>query len=88
MRWAVQEKAREQAVAPPAEAAPAAPLTPPSPTGESAILDLEARRNAVEKETIERALAAAKGNKSLAARLLRISRNGLAARMRGLGIGG
>ncbi|MDX9734675.1 MAG: sigma 54-interacting transcriptional regulator [Thermoanaerobaculia bacterium] len=86
VRWAVEEKAREQTAVAPVELPPAASTSLPSPAADSAILDLEARRNAVEKETIERALATAKGNKSLAARLLKISRNGLAARMRALGL--
>lgn len=86
VRWAVEEKEREAVAISPVEAliAPA----PPSPplAAEPGLLDLEARRNAVEKETITHALATAKGNKSLAARLLNISRNGLAARMKALGI--
>ena len=86
VRWAVEEKAKELAAAAPVELPAAGPASPPPTAADSAILDLEARRNAVEKETIERALATAKGNKSFAARLLKISRNGLAARMRALGI--
>lgn len=88
VRWAVEEKAREAEVPTLAEPPPAAPpLRSPSPA-DPGTFDLETRRNAVDKETIERALATAKGNKSLAARLLKISRNGLAARMRTLRIEG
>jgi len=89
VKWTVEERAKERAApvaAGPLPASPPAASTPSAPPAGSDLLDLEARRNAVEKETIERALATAKGNKSLAARLLRISRNGLAARMRALGL--
>lgn len=87
MKWAVEEKAREAVGNLPAETIPTATPLAAAPPALPGYLDLESRRNAVEKETIERALAAAKGNKSLAARLLKISRNGLAARMRALRVG-
>ncbi|HPA52428.1 MAG TPA: sigma 54-interacting transcriptional regulator [Thermoanaerobaculia bacterium] len=87
VRWAVEERAREAVVLTPVDVLGAPQPCSPPPFAVPGDLDLEARRNAVEKETIERALATAKGNKSLTARLLRISRNGLAARMKALGIG-
>lgn len=87
VKWAVEEKAREAEVPAPAEPLPAAAPPPSHSPADPGSFDLETRRNAIEKETIERALATAKGNKSLAARLLRVSRNGLAARMRAYGIG-
>ena len=87
VKWAVEEKAREAVGNLPAETIPTATPLAAAPPALPGYLDLESRRNAVEKETIEHALAAAKGNKSLAARLLKISRNGLAARMRALRVG-
>ncbi len=87
VRWAVEEKAREAVVLTPVEALVAPQMFPLPPLADPGDLDLEARRNAVEKETITHALETAKGNKSLAARLLKISRNGLAARMKAYGIG-
>ncbi len=88
VKWAVEEKAKETVIGAPGEALIAPQPPSPPPPAVPGYLDLEARRNAVEKETIELALATAKGNKSMAARLLRISRNGLAARMKALAIGG
>ena len=44
-------------------------------------LDLDFRLAATEREIVSRALAVASGNQSLAARLLGISRNGLAAKI-------
>ncbi|MHB8799710.1 MAG: sigma 54-interacting transcriptional regulator [Thermoanaerobaculia bacterium] len=84
VRWSVEERAKGAPAAD--EAHPGPPPPSPPPSAEPGYLDLEARRNAVERETIERALATAKGNKSLAARLLKISRNGLSARIRALGV--
>jgi len=49
-------------------------------------LDLPAQLEAVERRLIERALRRAGGNQSKAARLLQISRNGLAKRLKRLGI--
>jgi two-component system response regulator AtoC len=60
----------------------ATPLPPPP-----ASLDLEAHVARTEKEIIARALAAAGGNRTQAARLLGISRNGLAIKMERLGLG-
>ena len=51
-----------------------------------AVRPLHEVRDEAEKKAIEQALEKAKGNKSLAARLLDISRNGLAARMKELGL--
>jgi DNA-binding NtrC family response regulator len=53
---------------------------------EASGLTLQAARDAAERTAIERALRLAKGNKSLAARILGISRNGLAAKLESLGI--
>jgi DNA-binding NtrC family response regulator len=62
--------------------------TPPEPDAvhEAAALTLQAARDAAERTAIDRALRLAKGNKSLAARILGISRNGLAAKLESLGI--
>jgi DNA-binding NtrC family response regulator len=87
VRWAVEQRAKEAVVSTPGETLITPMLSSPPSPADPGSLDLEARRNAVEKETIGHALATAKGNKSLAARLLKISRNGLAARMKALGIG-
>ncbi len=51
-----------------------------------AVRPLHEVRDEAEKRAIEQALEKTRGNKSLAARLLDISRNGLAARMKDLGI--
>ncbi len=51
-------------------------------------LDLEARLAAVEAATIREALARTGGSRSAAARLLGVSRNGLAAKMERHGIDG
>ncbi|MHB8797912.1 MAG: sigma 54-interacting transcriptional regulator [Thermoanaerobaculia bacterium] len=88
VQWAVAERTKDAAAATPTEPPHAETPLPSHPRADAGSLDLEARRNAVEKETIEHALATAKGNKSLAARLLKISRNGLAARIRVLGVRG
>ncbi|MHB1045547.1 MAG: sigma 54-interacting transcriptional regulator [Thermoanaerobaculia bacterium] len=86
VKWAVEERVKDAAAVAPGEAS-GARLPPSSPLADDPVaLDLESRRNRVEKETIERALATAKGNRSLAARLLKVSRNGLAAKMKALGI--
>jgi transcriptional regulator with PAS, ATPase and Fis domain len=60
----------------------ALPVALPGPEEET----LQAQVDAVEREAILRALAAAKGNKSKAARLLGITRNGLALKMERLRI--
>ncbi len=49
-------------------------------------MTLQGARDVAERAAIERALRLAKGNKSLAARILGISRNGLAAKLESLGI--
>jgi hypothetical protein len=49
-------------------------------------LTLQAAGDAAERTAIDRALRLAKGNKSLAARTLGISRNGLAAKLESPGI--
>ena len=59
------------------EAAPEAPVDD---------FDLAGRFEALERELIPRALARARGNQTAAARLLGISRNGLAKRLKRLGI--
>jgi DNA-binding NtrC family response regulator len=67
-----------------ADPAPRAPAT--SAPAES--LDLERHLEQTERAVIERALAAAAGNRTQAARLLGISRNGLAIKMERLGLDG
>lgn len=63
---------------------PVSPASEREPTAGS--LRLEDRLAAVERDTIDRALAEAKGNKSLAARLLGITRNGLAMKIARLSV--
>jgi two-component system NtrC family response regulator len=71
----------------PPDAAPILMAPPESDAPqEASALTLQAVREAAERAAIERALRLAKGNKSLAARTLGISRNGLAAKMASLGI--
>ncbi len=89
VRWAVAAK---QAATPPIDAAPVAPAgggsdsaAPSLPEG-APFADLQARIDAVERAAIEQALAAANGNRSKAARLLGITRNGLAMKMARLGM--
>lgn len=65
--------------APPARAPETQPTAAPAPT-------LRERMEIVERQEIERALHAARGNRSLAARMLGITRNGLAHKLRRLGI--
>jgi transcriptional regulator with GAF, ATPase, and Fis domain len=80
---------------PPAEAIDSALLSdhilspPPSdlPGSEPATLDLNANLETVERRLIVLALDKAGGNQSAAARLLGISRNGLAQRIKRLGLG-
>jgi transcriptional regulator with PAS, ATPase and Fis domain len=60
----------------------------PAPPQSSADLNLEARVAAVEEAAIREALARSDGSRSGAARLLGLSRNGLAAKMTRHGIGG
>ena len=57
-----------------------------APTGPES-LDLEQHLEQTERAIIERALAASGGNRTQAARLLGISRNGLAIKMERLGLG-
>ena len=77
---------------PPSAAARAADGTSPAPerlpstSRMRAVRPLHEVRDEAEKKAIELALEKTRGNKSLAARLLDISRNGLAARMRELGL--
>jgi two-component system NtrC family response regulator len=100
VRWAVDKRVVESLVnlaehppdagpvlmAPP-DAAPILMAPPESDAPqEASALTLQAVREAAERAAIERALRLAKGNKSLAARTLGISRNGLAAKMASLGI--
>jgi DNA-binding NtrC family response regulator len=67
----------ERAAAEPgASAPPVARMDLPEPTG-----TLQEQVDALEREAILRALAAAKGNKSKAARLLGVTRNGLSLKM-------
>jgi DNA-binding NtrC family response regulator len=87
--WAADQgrRLKEAAAAALAAAASAASLVGPAAGAiDDADLDLEKRRDAVDRETIQRALHVARGNRSHAARLLKISRNGLATRMKELGI--
>ena len=58
----------------------AAPAGPPRAKG-SETLNLQDRVDALERTTIEEALREARGNKSLAARMLGITRNGLAMKI-------
>ena len=74
--------ASEEAPPPPvvARRPPASAITEPIP------LTLQGRVEAVEREEIRRALDSTGGNKTAAARLLGITRNGLALKMKRLGI--
>jgi transcriptional regulator with AAA-type ATPase domain len=58
---------------------------PAEPAGEAS-LDLEPRVQQLEEKLIRQALARAGGNRTVAAKLLGVSRNGLAIKMRRLGI--
>jgi DNA-binding NtrC family response regulator len=69
-------------------ALPAAPARPPVAQGASESLDLAGRMRTLEAELVRRALERAEGNRALAARLLGVSRNGLAIKIRRLGIDG
>ncbi len=71
----------EAAAEPVASAPPAARMDLPAPTG-----TLQEQVDALEREAILRALAAAKGNKSKAAGVLGITRNGLSLKMERLKI--
>jgi hypothetical protein len=66
--------------------APAPAPAAPAEDDDDASLLLEARVQRVEAKLVRQALARAGGNRSLAAKLLGISRNGLAIKMRRLGI--
>lgn len=55
-------------------------------TDEQRVVPLRERIDAVERAEIERALQAARGNRSLAARMLGITRNGLSQKVRRLGL--
>jgi DNA-binding NtrC family response regulator len=90
VRWAVDQRAVNSLAkladhAPDIEPVLTAPPEPELPP-EAAALTLQAARDAAERTAIDRALRLAKGNKSLAARILGISRNGLAAKLESLGI--
>ncbi len=61
-------------------------LRPPSTDVELPIASLEEHCNAVEREQIRDALAKTRGNKSAAARLLQVSRNGLQKKMERYGL--
>ncbi|HVS32141.1 MAG TPA: helix-turn-helix domain-containing protein [Thermoanaerobaculia bacterium] len=63
---------------------PADPVT--SAAGSPGFADLQSRLDQVEREAIEQALRSSRGNRSAAARLLGITRNGLAMKMARLGI--
>ncbi len=76
IKWAAQRKSARPPVETPNLAATREAV------GESQ--QLTQRIDAVEREAIQEALVAARGNKSLAARMLGISRNGLAIKMRRL----
>jgi DNA-binding NtrC family response regulator len=71
-----------------AACAPAGEADGPEPQdpGSSSSLDLEAGVGVLERRLIEQALERAKGNRTLAAKLLGISRNGLAIKMERLGL--
>jgi len=90
VRWALDQRAVEnlaRQVEHPPDAGPVLMAPPESDAPhEAAELTLQAARDAAERTAIERALRLAKGNKSLAARILGISRNGLAAKLESLGI--
>ena len=73
------------ACAPMADANDDAPPEPPDP-GASGSLDLERSVSSLERRLIERALLQAGGNRTQAAKLLGISRNGLAIKMERLGL--
>jgi two-component system NtrC family response regulator len=64
----------------------ATPAPEPAPTPAGQFENLQARIDSVERAAIEQALAAAGGNRSAAARMLGITRNGLAMKMARLGI--
>jgi DNA-binding NtrC family response regulator len=76
-RWSVEQKRKgSEPALPPAEEAAA-----PQPAG-----TLQEKLEDVERIAIEEALRESKGNRSAAARLLGITRNGLAMKMARLGI--
>jgi DNA-binding NtrC family response regulator len=82
VRWAVERTAAAgQGIS-----TPAGVIADRSPADPAPFEDLQARIDAVERAAIEQALAKAKGNRSEAARLLGITRNGLAMKMTRLGI--
>jgi two-component system, NtrC family, response regulator HydG len=90
VRWAVDKRAVEilaHLAEHPPDTGPVLIAPPESDVPhEGAALTLQAARDAAERTAIDRALRLAKGNKSLAARILGISRNGLAAKLESLGI--
>jgi DNA-binding NtrC family response regulator len=90
VRWALDQRAVEtlaKLAEHPPDVGPVLTAPPESDVPhETATLTLQAARDAAERTAIERALRLAKGNKSLAARILGISRNGLAAKLESLGI--
>jgi two-component system NtrC family response regulator len=68
----------------PLQALPASPE--PSPASEGTSLELASRLEVLEEQLVREALARADGNRTQAAKLLGISRNGLAIKMQRLGI--
>jgi DNA-binding NtrC family response regulator len=90
VHWAVGQRAVENLAGLPENPTDASPVltAPPESEGTPGVeaLTLQAARDAAERTAIERALRLAKGNKSLAARILGISRNGLAAKLESLGV--
>jgi len=61
-------------------------LTEPPPPGTAGPYDLGAARDGLERRLIEEALVRTGGNQSRAAKLLGITRNGLALKLKRLGI--
>jgi DNA-binding NtrC family response regulator len=85
VRWNVERQrpnATPAVTAEPAAAPSEAPAAPASENGAS----LRERIEAIERNEIERALAEAGGNQSRAARILGITRNGLALKLKRLGV--
>ncbi len=80
VRWAVEKASNEtvpvSAAAPVVRSAASLPRTP-----EDTLRPLQEQLDEVEQAAIEAALQAASGNKSLAARILGITRNGLASKL-------
>jgi two-component system, NtrC family, response regulator AtoC len=77
----LRPKAAPPSSAPNSATGTAVPATPPPPETASAILHLDLEVRAAEKKALERALRVAKDNRSLAARLLGVSRSTLYAKL-------